>query len=474
VWTWRKREDGQATAEYLGIVVIVALVIAALVAAVVLPGNGNVSQDLRAAICRIHLADCDGAGTSGGGSPEGSPGGSTGGSSEGSSGANSGGTDVAQPGSTTEGPGGSGQPTEGDSDCHGFWGCTWEGVQQVGSGIYNVGKGAVDDVTGLIDLVADPGKIIDAGKYIWNHPLDSVKELIWDQESSQMWDNGDYGGSIGRTIWNVGSWFIPFYGIGKAGAKGGKLGDLGKVADAADTAADLSRLADDAARFAREAEAAAARGDLAGAEKAARQARAEAEAAKTRARQAGCVIAARLPGQRSATGLVLAAGGGRLGMAAPVPALRPLAGPEDCGKAGDAARKAEEEAAAAEKAAAEAAALNNGLGPLVPVKVNDPAAIKLAERLNGQPSVKFAQGPDNEFDTVSDLYVAQSKPANFTLNKAFRDQAKVTFETAVQTGRTPYFHFEGPPGPGVLQALQRYADRYGVEPVIDTVPLGGP
>ena len=147
-------------------------------------------------------------------------------------------------------------------------------------------------------------------------------------------------------------------------------------------------------------------------------------------------------------------------------------GPGGCDEAADAAKRADDQADAAEKAA-ESAALNNGLGPLVPVKVNDPAAVKLAERLNGQPSVKFANGPPNEFDTVSDLYVAQSKPANFTLNKAFRDQAKVTFETATKTGRTPYFHFEGPPGPGVLQALQRYAERYGVQPVIDTVPLGG-
>jgi len=49
---------------------------------------------------------------------------------------------------------------------------------------------------------------------------------------------------------------------------------------------------------------------------------------------------------------------------------------------------------------------------------------------------------------VSLKHVAQAKPANFTLNKAFRDQAKATFEVAAQSGRTPYFQFDGPPGPG--------------------------
>jgi hypothetical protein len=62
---------------------------------------------------------------------------------------------------------------------------------------------------------------------------------------------------------------------------------------------------------------------------------------------------------------------------------------------------------------------------------------------------------------------------NFTLNQAFRNQAKATFEVAIQNGRTPYFQFEGPPGPGVPQALNRYVSRYGTEPVIDLNDLGG-
>jgi RHS repeat-associated protein len=116
--------------------------------------------------------------------------------------------------------------------------------------------------------------------------------------------------------------------------------------------------------------------------------------------------------------------------------------------------------------------VNGGLGELQPVNVSDPAADALAGRIGGRASVRFADGPPNEFDAVSDRYVAQAKPANFTLNKKFRNQAKVTFETAIKSGRTPYFQFDGPPQSGVLEVLNRYAERYAVKPIIDLNPLG--
>jgi hypothetical protein len=108
----------------------------------------------------------------------------------------------------------------------------------------------------------------------------------------------------------------------------------------------------------------------------------------------------------------------------------------------------------------------------VSVNAKDRAADLLAERIGGKASVRFANGPSNEFDALSTEYVAQAKPANFTLNQAFRNQAKATFEVALQSGRTPYFQFDGQPGPGVLHTLSRYANRYGIEPVIDLTPLG--
>ncbi len=61
------------------------------------------------------------------------------------------------------------------------------------------------------------------------------------------------------------------------------------------------------------------------------------------------------------------------------------------------------------------------LGELTPVNAKDPAAELLAERIGDQASVRFANGPPNEFDAVSNEFVAQAKPADFTLNQAFRN-----------------------------------------------------
>jgi hypothetical protein len=68
---------------------------------------------------------------------------------------------------------------------------------------------------------------------------------------------------------------------------------------------------------------------------------------------------------------------------------------------------------------------------------------------------------------VSDQYIAQAKPAGYTLDQGFRRQAKATFDAALATGRTPYFYFDGPPDAAVIRALNRYAAHYGIQPVID-------
>ncbi|MFE9304838.1 putative T7SS-secreted protein [Streptomyces sp. NPDC006856] len=115
---------------------------------------------------------------------------------------------------------------------------------------------------------------------------------------------------------------------------------------------------------------------------------------------------------------------------------------------------------------------NGGLGQLVKVHKPDPAADALAERLGGESRVKFENDPKGrEIDAISDEYVAQSKPGGMQMGSALRNQAKATFEYAIQSGRTPYFHFDGEPGPGVVNKLKEYGRRYGIEPVIDTTPL---
>ena len=115
---------------------------------------------------------------------------------------------------------------------------------------------------------------------------------------------------------------------------------------------------------------------------------------------------------------------------------------------------------------------NNGWGRTLQNNKPDPEADKLAERLGGMSRAYFEHDPKRrEFDVISDLYIGQTK-APPTLGSKFRNQAKATFEMAVSTGRTPYFHFEGQPSPAVLDKLAEYAQRYGVRPVIDTTPLG--
>ncbi|WP_373323488.1 restriction endonuclease fold toxin [Metapseudomonas otitidis] len=60
--------------------------------------------------------------------------------------------------------------------------------------------------------------------------------------------------------------------------------------------------------------------------------------------------------------------------------------------------------------------------------MNDPAADAIAARLGGISSVKFpGKFKDREFDVFSDEFIGQTKPANFQMGSAFRNQAKGTF-----------------------------------------------
>ncbi|SMF90179.1 Uncharacterized conserved protein YukE [Paenibacillus uliginis N3/975] len=111
-------------------------------------------------------------------------------------------------------------------------------------------------------------------------------------------------------------------------------------------------------------------------------------------------------------------------------------------------------------------------GELVKVPKGDEAADMLSKKLGGQSRVKFSNDPNRrEFDTISDQYIAQTKPPLNSLDKQFRKQAKATIEAAIETGRKAYFHFEGKPDDRVLRQLKEYAERYGVEIIIDTKPL---
>ena len=115
--------------------------------------------------------------------------------------------------------------------------------------------------------------------------------------------------------------------------------------------------------------------------------------------------------------------------------------------------------------------LEMAMGSLIPVNSLDPAADLLADRIGGVSRVRFANDPaQREFDAVSSKLIGQTKPENFTLCEKWRRQAKATFEMAKATGRGTYFHFEGAPGPGVIEAIERYQARYNVPTTIDTRP----
>ena len=103
----------------------------------------------------------------------------------------------------------------------------------------------------------------------------------------------------------------------------------------------------------------------------------------------------------------------------------------------------------------------------------DAAADELAKRIGGQSRSAFADDPiQREFDVISDKYIPQAKPPLKCVNKTVRTQMKATFEAAKKYERKVYYQFEGIPSQEVLDKLYEYSERYGVEVIIDTEPLG--
>ncbi|WP_421762905.1 DUF6443 domain-containing protein [Ekhidna sp.] len=109
-------------------------------------------------------------------------------------------------------------------------------------------------------------------------------------------------------------------------------------------------------------------------------------------------------------------------------------------------------------------------GSLVQVNKADDAADALAEKLGGKSRMKFDSDPlSREFDAVSDEFIGQTKSST-SLGKAFRDQAKATFEAAASTGRKVYYEFTGgAPSEDVIKKLMEYSERYNTSIKIDIV-----
>ena len=110
---------------------------------------------------------------------------------------------------------------------------------------------------------------------------------------------------------------------------------------------------------------------------------------------------------------------------------------------------------------------------IIQCNTKDAAADELAKRIGGQSKSAFADDPiQREFDVISDQYIAQAKPPLKCVNKTVRTQMKATFEAAKKYERKVYYQFEGIPSQEVLDKLYEHSERYGVEVIIDTEPLG--
>jgi hypothetical protein len=53
-------------------------------------------------------------------------------------------------------------------------------------------------------------------------------------------------------------------------------------------------------------------------------------------------------------------------------------------------------------------------------------------------------------------------------------QARCADELSLAAGRTPYFHFEGPPSDEMVKTVERCSRRYGVEMVVRCESPSGP
>ena len=222
--------------------------------------------------------------------------------------------------------------------CRGVVSCIAHGAGIMASSQWNLDKAIIDDAEGLGDLALHPGSLKDAASYIRHHPWDAARRMIWDDQSTKLWHNGNHVGAATRTLYNIGSWFIPGPDLLKATGKLGKLGKAGRAADKTAELSRLSRAAHDATTAADRAQRLATKGDYDGARRAANKAHRKADQAKTEARKKGCRSAGlALPGPAVATATLAA-----------LPAHAPDDDP--CKAAADAEQQADNAEKAANKA----------------------------------------------------------------------------------------------------------------------------
>lgn len=414
---WRS-DGGQTALEYLGLFVLVAAIIVGLTASGV---GGQISNGLRSAVCSITGAACpagDGDPVEAGDGPDGDRGDPGDPRTDGNDGNVPVGveTDEDRNDAAADEPGwegdeaaaddgdGGGDGGEEKEDCGGwsFFSCAADRGGQVVKGLFV--DGVWGDVTGVWDLVTDPGGTWDGlkeyggglgdkwaegtkdagdkwakGDYLdaltdWGGAsvdtvVDVGDDMFVGDEVRDRWNNGEKTRAVTDVVWNVGSVFIPGYNAAKVGGKLGKIGKIGKLGKLG----KLGKAADKASEAADRARKAAAKGDVKAADDAAKEARKHADDAEKELAEKGCVISSgpigdRPPGgpggsgglgtrRSSLSGGVNAAGPAvAVYRAGGVPVRLPFA--KKCDGASqeeiDAAEKAKKDAADAQKAKREA------------------------------------------------------------------------------------------------------------------------
>jgi Flp pilus assembly pilin Flp len=218
---WVRNESGQTAAEYLGVVVVVAIVVGALVATT--PGFGStISSGLQALVCRIGGGGCGGGGLEGVGSDGGNP------VSDFFSGAG----DVA------------GSVVGGAVD---FGAGVVSGTGELAGGLWDAGTGGVGLISRstaayIFDREAFDQQWSDTSdffSYVWNNPGEfgsNVVDALIEPFTSRF-EDGLTAREAGELVPEILATIIP---VGKAG----KLGKLGRAAENADDAADAARTAD--------------------------------------------------------------------------------------------------------------------------------------------------------------------------------------------------------------------------------------
>src|SRR5690606_9928881 len=107
-----------------------------------------------------------------------------------------------------------------------FWGAAWEDVRTTFSEGWDL----------VSTLVSDPASLLEdareAIEYAIENPLEAAKSIasdfwethVWDDESTRLWNEGDYWGLVGRESWKIvgqhASYLIPGAGWAKAGLAG--------------------------------------------------------------------------------------------------------------------------------------------------------------------------------------------------------------------------------------------------------------